>query len=447
MSCMGSCCMSRRKRCIDLHGLTNAMIKELEIKNYKSIRELTLPLGRMNVFIGENGAGKSNILEVIALAAAAAADKLDHEFLSSRGVRVTSPEFMRPAFPNADPRAPIEVTAKSDNDQEVAFELNNDNTPYSKWISSISKGSFEITMPSPEQIFAGYFDIEDASERKNRIAAAAHFADVLKKSLNEYEERKASGTLEDPINLIRIAPEDISLPLVQAIGRAVRKNTDQIPELSNFVIFSPENSALRTFDREGQIEPLGINGEGVLKLLSFYASKHDDTTLAKVKGSLKLFDWFDDFQTESVQSDARLLVRDRFLDENVVGFDHRGTNEGFFFLLFYFLLFNSELTPKFFAIDNIDASLNPKLCEKLVQELSALAKANDKQAILTTHNPAVLDGLDLNDDEQRLFVVSRGRDGTTKVKRIHKPEPVNGNNLRLSELFIRGLIGGLPKGF
>jgi AAA15 family ATPase/GTPase len=58
------------------------MITELDIKNYKSIRELTLPLGRINVFIGENGAGKSNILEVIALAAAAA-DKLDHEFLSS----------------------------------------------------------------------------------------------------------------------------------------------------------------------------------------------------------------------------------------------------------------------------------------------------------------------------------------------------------------------------
>lgn len=140
-------------------------------------------------------------------------------------------------------------------------------------------------------------------------------------------------------------------------------------------------------------------------------------------------------------------MRDRYLDENLQNFDHRGTNEGFFFLLFYFLLFNSELTPQFFAIDNIDASLNPKLCEKLIRELTVLAKNTNKQAIPTTHNPAVLDGLDLNDDEQRLFVVSRGRDGTTKVKRIQKPEPVNGSHVRMSELFIRGLIGGLPKGF
>jgi predicted ATPase len=376
------------------------MITELEIRNYKSIRALTLPLGRINVFIGENGAGKSNILEVIALAAAAAADKLDHEFLSSRGIRVTSPEFMRPAFPDADPLVPIEIAVKTGDDRNITFQLNNDNTLYSKWKSTISAG----------------YGIAPSDEFKSALA-----------------------TLTDSD-----APSPVS---IQRLIKAAIENINPATDLPSFVIFSPENSSLRTFDREGQIEPLGINGEGLLKLLSFYASKPDDTTLAKVKESLKLFDWFDDFVTESVPSEARLLVRDRYLDDTLKGFDHRSANEGFFFLLFYFLLLNSELTPKFFAVDNIDASLNPKLCEKLVQELSALAKANDKQAILTTHNPAVLDGLDLNDDEQRLFVVSRGRDGTTKVKRIQKPEPVDGNKLRLSELFIRGLIGGLPKGF
>jgi predicted ATPase len=343
------------------------MITELEIKNYKSIRALTLPLGRVNVFIGENGAGKSNILEVIALAAAAAADKLDHEFLSSRGIRVTSPEFMRPAFPDADPLVPIEIAVKTGDDRNITFQLNNDNTLYSKWKSTISAG----------------YGIAPSDEFKSALA-----------------------TLTDSD-----APSPVS---IQRLIKAAIENINPATDLPSFVIFSPENSSLRTFDREGQIEPLGINGEGLLKLLSFHASKPNDTTLAKVKESLKLFDWFDDFVTESVPSEARLLVRDRYLDDNLKGFDHRSANEGFFFLLFYFLLFNSELTPKFFAVDNIDASLNPKLCEKLVQELSALAKANDKQAILTTHNPAVLDGLDLNDDEQRLFVVSRQRSSAFK---------------------------------
>ena len=72
-------------------------------------------------------------------------------------------------------------------------------------------------------------------------------------------------------------------------------------------------------------------------------------------------------------------------------------------MLFYFGLFISEDTPPFFAIDNIDASLNPKLCRRLIKELVNLANKYDKPVIFTTHNPAILDGLNLNDDEQRLF--------------------------------------------
>ena len=73
------------------------MIQEITIENYKSIQSLSIELGRVTVFIGENGCGKSNILEAIALGSAAA-DKLDNEFLAPRGIRVTDPKLMRSAF-------------------------------------------------------------------------------------------------------------------------------------------------------------------------------------------------------------------------------------------------------------------------------------------------------------------------------------------------------------
>lgn len=46
------------------------MIDSISIKNYKSILDLTVELGRVNVFIGANGVGKSNILEAVAMCAA-----------------------------------------------------------------------------------------------------------------------------------------------------------------------------------------------------------------------------------------------------------------------------------------------------------------------------------------------------------------------------------------
>jgi len=129
-------------------------------------------------------------------------------------------------------------------------------------------------------------------------------------------------------------------------------------------------------------------------------------------------------------------------------FSQISANEGFLFLLFYLTAMISPDTPKFFAIDNVDNSLNPKLCTALMKLLVRLAAENDRQLILTTHNPAVLDGLDLDDDDQRLFVVDRNPDGHTRMTRVPPFKPVNGaEKLSPSQAFIRGFIGGLPSNF
>ena len=142
-------------------------------------------------------------------------------------------------------------------------------------------------------------------------------------------------------------------------------------------------------------------------------------------------------------TEKRINIKDRFLDNGLNVLSQRSANEGFLYLLFYFTLFISDKTPKFFAIDNIDNALNPKLGSELIQILAKLTKKHNKQVILTTHNPAILDGLDLEDDEQRLFVISRNKAGHTKAIRV----PYKNTDLRLSESFTRGYIGGLPKNF
>jgi AAA15 family ATPase/GTPase len=110
------------------------MLEAIRIQNYKSIHDLRLNLGRLNVFIGENGCGKSNILEAIALSAAAESRKLDNEFLSSRGVRVTQPDLMRSNFKTKDYLKTITTTLSfSDIEEDKTYILNNDNKAYSKW--------------------------------------------------------------------------------------------------------------------------------------------------------------------------------------------------------------------------------------------------------------------------------------------------------------------------
>jgi hypothetical protein len=44
--------------------------------------------------------------------------------------------------------------------------------------------------------------------------------------------------------------------------------------------------------------------------------------------------------------------------------------------------------------------------------------------------------------------VRRGRKGDTKLRRVSAPQPVAGEPpIKLSEAFLRGLLGGLPQNF
>ncbi len=381
------------------------MLKEVRIENYKSIQKLKLELGRVTVLIGENGCGKSNILEAIALASAAADDKLDNEFLVSRGIRVTEPQLMRSAFEKENSTKDIGIEL-SGNNAEIKFVLQNNNQPYSKWRKR--ENNYYKTSENP-------VDLEKAIRQQRQDS-------LLDYNIFLYNQNK----------------------------HYVSTITNFKIPIQEFIIYSPENQALRTFEKEGQIQPLGINGEGLFKLLKVLSSDDKQEHLIQIKKKLQLIDWFQDFEASPNLSSIQnsLQIKDRYLDTDLAYFDQRSSNEGFLFLLFYCALFISDITPNFFAIDNIDASLNPRLCRRLMQELVELAKKYDKQVIFTTHNPAVLDGLDLEDDEQRLLVISRNQLGYTKARRILGPKPLEGQEpVELSEAFLRGYIGGLPKNF
>ena len=45
-------------------------IKEISIRNFKALYDVTIEPGKVNVFIGANGSGKSTVLEAIGILSA-----------------------------------------------------------------------------------------------------------------------------------------------------------------------------------------------------------------------------------------------------------------------------------------------------------------------------------------------------------------------------------------
>ena len=391
------------------------MIKEINIKNFKSIVDLTLDLGRFNVIIGANGCGKTNILEAIAFAAAANMRKLDNEFLINRDLRLAKPELMVNAF---------------------------------------EEGSYEMSEGPLKEFSDGVFYVGISEEgKKNRQVAVAHNSFENKwVNMSPYVNRedyelikKVQGTdldeevMDDNLEVIRRnRPEDFY--------RLIALFQTPKSEINSFLIYHPTEKHLKEV-KDSPIFPLGIRGEGLLQYLKDKSQQTDYKGMFEsINEGLGMLDWFDGVVVpgDLLNNEYKLSIGDRYLRDSMHFFDQRSTNEGFMFLLFYLTLFNSKDTPSFFSIDNIETALNPRLCTELTSRLIHTAKEKNKQVILTTHSPFVLDGLDLSDDEVRLFVARRDIDGHTRIERVIYRED---RNMPLSELWMSGLIGGLPDNF
>ena len=385
------------------------MINNVTIKNYKSVVDVSLPLGRFNLLIGANGCGKSNILEGIALGAAASSDKLDYEYFGNRGIRVVEPRFMLPAFEDEENEV-ISVSVKDEDNNPSDFDIVYDKgAKPARWINSnkyvryLDKSFFEKELS---------FDLSELT-------------DYIKSKLGK----------DYPVNfMIHVNRDNMKI---------MPSNSD----LGQFIIYSLEESKLRRADDSNRTYPMGRHGEGLFAYLKDLSQRPEGASIFdEIKENLKILDWFDDMQVPSGQlsMEFNLKLKDSYLADAINTFDQRSTNEGFLYLLFYLTLVISDETPSFFAIENIDTAFNPKLCREVTRRLIELARKHNKQIIATTHNAAVLDGMNLFEDDIRLHIVRRNIDGHTKTNRVSLKDDMT---MPLSEAWIKGFIGGLPDNF
>ena len=408
------------------------MIQQIRIQNYKSLADLTLDLGRINVLIGENGSGKTNVLEAVALGCAALRDTLDNAYLSSIGIRLTDANAMKSGFDKSNIGKNIDITFNED----IDIALLSPKDKFSPWTADDSLDKFSRTFTEKLLDGGGKITIGGVEE--------------------EIIDEKIPKILLFLLKHIKKLPIPESFLLQSQQYASVKIKQDLLEKIStDFRIFAPENYFLRRFEDENLNGALGVRGEGLFGLLSqiVFEDKNkpdEEKQLPKIQESLEILGWYDGFDipNDLMFTEKRLQIKDRYLEDGLQYFDQKSANEGFLLLLFYFTLFISDYTPKFFAIDNIDNGMNPKMCAELMRILTRLAKEHGKQVIFTTHNPGILDGLDLNDDDIRLLVASRNKIGHTKVLRVErKPTPEGIRPMRLSEMFINGMLGGLPKNF
>ena len=402
---------------------STSLLQTLVIKNYKSIFNDKIELGRFNVFIGVNGCGKTNILEAIATISAAKANDLNFEGLYARGVRIARPNLITSSFLGIDKEEIIDISLefKQGDEKNICRSLlspENSNDIYTKWFDQ-NNVLFENQLPDLVKNF---------------------FAEI-------YKEQNKHLSNEDLIKEIN----------KRLLNYKIDQNVESYHQLlADYAIFDLNTKSLRGITPvDSRKTPLGINGEGLDLLIATFNSYEKDFLDSTSK---TFFDWLGKIQNEKDEknkslglkvgrSSSTLYFTDKFMQKQNNTFSAENSNEGILHVLFYLTLFISNKTPNLFAIDNIETALNPRLCQKLIVELVKLSKERGKQVLLTTHNPAVLDGLNLLDDDQRLFEVYRDSAGKTKTRRIKFKSDLSDKQFKLSEMWLKGQLGAIPQNF
>lgn len=229
-------------------------------------------------------------------------------------------------------------------------------------------------------------------------------------------------------------------------------------ELSNYAIFQPNTLTLRgTAPDPNQMFPIGLNGGRLAEALQEIIKVEDGNPKIGslyLENILELIDWASDITVNTPKKNSinsnipttRQIIEfgDRFM-KNTVKFTGYDASEGALYVLFMLCLAMHPQTPSIFSIDSFDHALNPRLAKKLTQVFCEEIIKRDKNVFLTTHNPLVLDGLNLQNDNIRLFAVDRNRHGHVKVNRIQISEELIQEGQSLSRLWINGRIGGVPE--
>ena len=388
-------------------------IKEIDIRNFKSLYNVSFEPGKLNVFIGANGSGKSSVLEALGILSSAMTDRVNTNSLQRKGVRLSTSALYKSKFSSIEKESKTVDLAikwlKNSNEYEYATHLTvpTDDDSWRYFAESVTCNGEKVygrSNASSSQLNnkVGYYSISESLSGKDYIEAGKYLADY---GIYQPDTLTLRGTVPDPM----------------------------------------------------QINPIGLNGGRLAEAMSdLFTVEDDDFKFGSMymEDVLELIDWASDFKVSKpkksilnpgVPSTQQIIeFKDKYLKDSAsfTGYD---ASEGALYVLFMLSLAMHDKAPKMFAIDSFDHALNPRLAKKATEIFSKIIVEQNKTVFMTTHNPLVLDGLDLTNDDIRLFTTDRNKFGHVEIRRVQISEELLSMNQPLSRLWINGLLGGVPE--
>ncbi len=364
------------------HVLGEKMINEITVSGYKSIKRSTIKLSRLNILIGENGAGKNNFLSLFRLINQIIDENLQ-KWIKLNGGAENILYYGRKVTKD------IAIDITFDRDKYfVHLSHSRDTLIINKEILSYTYSDGNLyNLPST---IDGY----ESTIRKEALLSPNKIADKMLKNMREWKIYHF---------------HDTSI-----------------------------NSPIKTFNKINDLEYFTADGSNLTSFLYFLKNHHPKNYLLIEKSIQLVAPYFDKFKLEPDISNNEIIYLKWFSK----GFDHQMSIDDFSdgtlrFICYATLLQQpKEFIPQTIIIDEPELGLHPKALGLLASMIKTVTK--EKQVIISTQSVEFINYFELED----LIIVDRNKEDS-KFKRLDHKDLVQWlDDYSLGELWNKNLLGG-----
>ncbi|MEZ0064322.1 putative ATPase [Streptacidiphilus sp. MAP12-20] len=409
--------------------MTDRRLLHLDVENFRSLRDVSLPLGDLTVLVGSNGVGKSNVLKVFSFLA----DIIRNDLSPALDVRGGFDEvaFWGGSKPPTLLRIGLQATWTSNASVKAPDEY-----------------QLSIKRTADQREPSGYrlsrqesFTFKRTKGRGRRIRISGENAMVTDTELNSTTQSIEDSGERRSIGIRKLSSGLSTLPrLARSEGGAELGTVAD--HLSSFRVFDVDVVAARLPVRESGhgFAQLSQDAGNLADFMMMLQQYHPDSWAQLVEDAKAVLPGLQDIVFASqggASRDVTIELQETGLRRLTPLAD---ASFGTVRLLGLLALFHDPDPPALTCIEEIDHGLHPQALELLVERLREATSRS--QYIVATHSPALVDRL----RPEEFVVCERDERGaslipaidTERVRRIVAAS----EGLPLGELWFAGALGG-----
>jgi predicted ATPase len=380
------------------------MLKQVTIKGFKGITDLTLNLDKINVLIGINSSGKTTILQALDLLANCVSRDVS-EYLKDKNWKVSDIKS--------------QISKSSLLSYNALFEFEENGNPFLLiWqieFKLISATSVNLIKESILKVNGKWDKAYCNIDKQQKLFENAIPLYTYRDGIVIYEafhDQKAKNQESE----FYLSLGSSGLKIIDFAGnKDICLLKEFLKHTTNFETLAAEN--MRRSSR-GTTEDIGIGGKQLAAFIKQMNPQQKEDYTKIVHSILNSMDSIDAY-TKGTPGWVELFINEKF-GSNDIKVRPYHISDGTLRILAFVALLNTQYDLGLLMLDEIENGLNPYITTKIVELLYEFTSQTKHQLLLSTHSSLMLDDFKPED----IIYVYRDNDGSIKTKKVFNTKKI-----------------------